>query len=99
MSPLPAETQALLVKAGDNIRAAQVLRREKLNEIAAYGREFAKTAQLDPRFHRYLIDAQDLRHSGDYETGVIVSPDEVDAAIWWAQEFLAAAEGFLRPAP
>ena len=28
--------------------------------VAAYGREFAKTQLLDARFHRHLIDAEDL---------------------------------------
>ena len=27
--------------------------------VAAYGKEFAKTHVLDPKFHRYLIDAQE----------------------------------------
>ena len=25
--------------------------------IAAYGKEFAKTGALDPKFHRYILDA------------------------------------------
>lgn len=31
--------------------------------IAAFGREFAKTGRLDSKFHRWLIDAQDLRNA------------------------------------
>lgn len=30
---------------------------------AAYGREFAKTGLLDPKFHRYIIDTQGRRES------------------------------------
>lgn len=33
---------------------------------AAFGAEFAKTAELDPKFHRWLIDAFDRRIAGDY---------------------------------
>jgi len=30
--------------------------------IAGFGKTFAKTQRLAPRFHRYLIDAQDIRN-------------------------------------
>lgn len=33
--------------------------------IAAFGREYAKTGKLDPKFHRWLIDAQGLRSVAD----------------------------------
>jgi len=34
--------------------------------VAAYGREFAKTGLLAPKFHRYIIDAEELREVGHY---------------------------------
>jgi uncharacterized protein (UPF0332 family) len=34
--------------------------------IAAYGKEFARTKDMDPKFHRYLITSQDIRQTGDY---------------------------------
>ena len=34
--------------------------------IAAYGKEFAKTGLLDPKFHRHMIDAQERREIGHY---------------------------------
>jgi len=37
--------------------------------IAAFGKEFAKSGKVDPKFHRYLIDAQDYRNQGDYGVG------------------------------
>ena len=64
--------------------------------IAAFGREFAKTGLLDPRFHRELIDAQDLRHSGDYGSGPQASAGQVQEMLQWAAEFITAAESFLR---
>lgn len=63
--------------------------------IAAFGREFAKTGMLDPRFHRYLIDTQDLRQSGDYDTNAAVTPAQVEQALHWADNFLAAAQALL----
>lgn len=34
--------------------------------IAAFGREFAKSQRVPPDFHRFLIEAQELRTAGDY---------------------------------
>jgi uncharacterized protein (UPF0332 family) len=63
--------------------------------IAAFGREFAKTKALDPKLHRYLIDAQDLRNLGDYGIGPGVAADQVQETLSWANEFLAAVEATL----
>lgn len=60
--------------------------------IAAFGREFAKTKRLDPRFHRNLIDAEELRHASDYSVDSTVTPEEVMTALQWAEEFIEAAE-------
>ena len=32
--------------------------------VAAFGKEFAKKGLLDPKFHRYIIQAQKLRQTG-----------------------------------
>jgi uncharacterized protein (UPF0332 family) len=34
--------------------------------IGAYGKEYAKTKLLDPKFHRWLIKGFDTRLIGDY---------------------------------
>ena len=46
--------QALLLERGLSFSSHSAV-------IAAFGREFAKTEMLDPKLHRYLLDAQDLR--------------------------------------
>lgn len=63
--------------------------------IAGFGRTFARPGRLDPRFHRYLIDAQDLRNLGDYGVGSGVSREQVAELLAWCDEFLAAATAFL----
>jgi uncharacterized protein (UPF0332 family) len=63
--------------------------------IAAFGKEFVKTGDLDARFHRHLIDAQDARNIGDYGTGTSVSEAQVQELLGWAKEFLDAAESWL----
>jgi uncharacterized protein (UPF0332 family) len=64
--------------------------------IAAFGKEFAKSNLLDPKFHRHLIDGQDLRNAGDYDVGTPVTEAQAKDVMAWADEFLAAAESFLR---
>lgn len=34
--------------------------------IAAFGRHFARTGKVPAQFHKFLSDAQEMRHAGDY---------------------------------
>jgi len=63
--------------------------------IAAYGKEFARTGDLDARFHRWLLDAQDIRNLGDYGIGVEVSRNQCQELKVWAKSFLQAAKSYL----
>ena len=63
--------------------------------IANIGREFSKTGELDPKFHKYLIAVQDLRSQGDYNYGPGVSKGDLQNALVWASEFLEAASAYL----
>ena len=63
--------------------------------IAAYGRQFAQTASLDPRFHRLLIIAFQKRQQADYLVKTGLSAAEVNEMIAETQDFLAAAEAWL----
>lgn len=63
--------------------------------IAAFGREFTKTALLDAKYHRRLIDVQDTRNLGDYTVSG-VSKAQAEDALTWAQEFIDAAEAYLK---
>jgi uncharacterized protein (UPF0332 family) len=63
--------------------------------IAAYGKEFALTNDLDPKFHRYLIASQDTRQIGDYGVEENVSLSEANQIITWTEEFLEAAKIYL----
>lgn len=66
--------------------------------IAVFGKEFAKSSALDPKFHRYLIDGQDLRNAGDYDVGTPVTEAQAKDVLAWANELLAVAEAFLKEA-
>jgi len=61
--------------------------------IAAFGREIAKKRVLDAKYHRYLIDAQDLRNLADYGVKPALTRETVSAVIERATEFVAQTEG------
>lgn len=63
--------------------------------IAAFGRDFVKTGKIDPKFHRYLIDAQEVRLLADYR-GQRLSADEAQLQIDRAEEFLNLASQLSR---
>ena len=62
---------------------------------AAYGKEFAKSGLLDPKFHRWLINAFDVRLQEDYEAQTLVSSERVEEMLEQARAFLVAATEFL----
>ena len=64
--------------------------------IAAYGKEFSRTGDLDPKFHEYLIKSQEVRLTGDYDYTETVTEDSANQILLWAGEFLAAAKDFLK---
>jgi uncharacterized protein (UPF0332 family) len=63
--------------------------------IAAFGKEFVKTKIIDAKFHRYLIDAQDLRNVGDYGVGKKITNEQAQEILQWAMEFISVVEEFL----
>ena len=63
--------------------------------IGAYGLHFAKTKALDPKYHRWLVDAFNIRITGDYNVDESINVQIVVNLINQAREFLEAARGYL----
>jgi len=61
----------------------------------AYGRYFSKTQLLDPKFHRWLLDAFDQRIVGDYDVSSGLDNELVSEMIEQAREFLQTAQVYL----
>jgi uncharacterized protein (UPF0332 family) len=59
--------------------------------ISAFGREFAKPQRVPTDFHRFLIEAQELRTTGDYGQLNAVTSDQAAEQIDRAEQFLAFA--------
>jgi len=63
--------------------------------ISAFGRDFARTGKVPIEFHRFLIDAQDLRNTGDYGQLNAISREEANEQIINAEKFIQLAENVL----
>ena len=62
---------------------------------AAFGEHFAKTRSLDPKYHRWLLDAFDQRITADYRVGAELTAYDARTLVEQAKEFLSAARAFL----
>jgi uncharacterized protein (UPF0332 family) len=62
---------------------------------AAFGEHLAKPGLLDPKFHRWLLNAFDKRILGDYSYEMDVDDEAAQEMIEQAREFVAAVEAFL----
>jgi uncharacterized protein (UPF0332 family) len=67
--------------------------------IAAFGREFARTNRIPSEFHRYLIEAQALRNTGDYGQFNAVTEPQAAEQLDRAEQFLAIAEAQIGQIP
>lgn len=62
---------------------------------AAFGEHFAKTKALDPKFHRWLLEAYESRLDDDYGVGIVLNKEATQELIARAREFLDAAHQHL----
>jgi len=63
---------------------------------AAFGENFAKTKELDPKFHRWLMDAFDKRLAGDYGVETDIEIGVAADMINQAREFLDTAQKYVQ---
>lgn len=62
---------------------------------AAYGKEFAKTGILDPKFHQYFLVTQKRRETGHYGVEKTITEEEARESFQWAEEFMQAVKKYL----
>ena len=67
--------------------------------ISAFGREFARTDRVPAEFHRFLIDAQDLRNAGDYGQLNAVTGEQATEQIIRAEQVLELAQNMMGTLP
>ncbi|HBB32264.1 MAG TPA: DNA-binding protein [Cyanobacteria bacterium UBA8803] len=56
--------------------------------IAAFGQNFARSGRVPAQFHRYLIDAQNIRLEADYNADIEITQTEALQTIYRAEEML-----------
>ena len=67
--------------------------------MAAFGQHLVKTGEVEAKFHRYLIDAEGNRITGDYAANSTLTKADVATMISQAEEFLVMAEQLLVAPP
>ncbi len=65
--------------------------------IAAFGERFARTGKVPVEYHRFLMEAQELRHQGDYGVRDTVTAEQAEQQIERAERFLELAERLIGP--
>ncbi|MEA5550812.1 HEPN domain-containing protein [Anabaena cylindrica UHCC 0172] len=60
--------------------------------ISKFGEIFARTGKIDPKFHRYLIDAEQIRLKGDYDRSERLNAEDAKLLIDRCEEFLKLAD-------
>ncbi len=95
------ESEKLLVKAERSLLAEACLVSRGLSYsshaavIAAFGKQFAKTKIFPVKYHRYLIDAQDQRNRGDYDSDPNLTKEDANNLIQQAEKILTITKKIL----
>jgi uncharacterized protein (UPF0332 family) len=63
---------------------------------ASFGKIYAKEGIVDPKFHRWLLDAFDQRIIGDYGVEADITREDVELMIDHARGFLATTQQLLK---
>jgi uncharacterized protein (UPF0332 family) len=89
--PFPAHTMPCFDIAEALLLGEGLAYSKHAGVISAFGQHFAKTGRVSMKFHRYLIDAEDSRHVGDYDIKSKLTKDDADTHIKHAEKFIELA--------
>jgi uncharacterized protein (UPF0332 family) len=67
--------------------------------ISAFGKEFAKPGTIPGEYHRYLMDAQEARNTGDYQVVSHLTEEETVQHITHPEQLLDVGANLLRENP
>lgn len=67
--------------------------------VGAFGLHFSKTGRVPQELHRYLIDAEDARHTADYGPRIHINAARATELIEHAERFLEVAQQIIGPIP
>jgi uncharacterized protein (UPF0332 family) len=83
---------AMLIKVGQRYSSHSAV-------VAMFGKFFAKTGVVRADYHRFLIDAQFDRTTGDYDPLASLTQADADKHIAHAEEFIEMGVAFLAAPP
>lgn len=63
--------------------------------ISAFGKDFVKTGIFENKYHRYVLEAFDMRNAGDYGVVNSVSNDKSGEIIKKAEEFCNTMKDYI----
>ena len=66
---------------------------------SAIGEQLVRRGLLDARFHRWLLDAFDVRIQADYGVDALITADEAKTLIAQAREFVLEAARIIGQSP
>jgi len=81
--------QALLVSEGVEVTKHSAVESE-------FGRRFAKTARIDPRYHRMLMNARKIREIADYDIVEEIVEPVASLKVEGGKQFVEAIKDMLR---
>jgi len=64
--------------------------------ISSFGRDFVKTGEIDPGFHRIFIDAFEFRQEADYDIDKVVDESYGKVMTEFAHNFREMANEYLK---
>jgi len=67
--------------------------------ISAFGQFFARTIEINPRFHQALLTAFSQRQLGDYRIETDLQQNDIDLLLSQAKEFISVARDWLQQSP
>lgn len=64
--------------------------------IAKFGEKFIKTGIIEPKYHKYMIDAKKKREISDYDVFAVIDEDIACERVKWAEELLQIIKKLLK---
>jgi uncharacterized protein (UPF0332 family) len=72
-----------------------IVRSKHSGVSAAFGRDFVRTGEIDPMYHRLLLETFHERTRSDYNVSVSETRQQAETALQNAKNFVSMAKDFL----
>lgn len=73
-----------------------IVRHSHQGLISSFGQTFIKTGSIESKYHKYLIEAFDLRQESDYQPTADISETQAAKLLEHAKEFVNVCQNMCR---